>query len=162
MYVFIGAEGKLLSSEIGPVDVRRGQILPCFRIAYIELLEIVILEQDDIRQVAVIAGLACKGNRVLNVGGSGLGDDVQLEIRVHVLLIVLLRRFQSRDIEIGIPCVYGQSILVFGRDVCAFRLCKCRHRSQQGSCHDSRGQNCKKFSLHLIYLRVYTSLRQPV
>ena len=63
-----------------------------------------------------------------NTDITGLGDDVQLEIRVHVLLIVLLRRFQSRDIEIGIPCVYGQSILVFGRDGCAFRLCKCRHR----------------------------------
>jgi hypothetical protein len=75
-------------------------------------LNVVILEKDDIRKCGIILGGTCCSNSCLNIGRSRLLDDVQLEVRI-LLLISCLCSFQSRDVEVLVPCVYGKCVLIF-------------------------------------------------
>ena len=103
---------ELLSSEIRPVYVNAIEICEGIRIIELILLEIVILEKNDVRECAVIAGGTCQSNCVLNIRGLGLLDDVQLEIWVYVLLVVSLSCLKCRDVEVLIPGIYGKGVCI--------------------------------------------------
>ena len=150
MNIIDGAEGKLLGTEVIPVDLRVRKVDPGVRIALIELLEIVILEQNDIRKIAVIARLACQRHGVLNIRGTGLGDDLQLEIRIHVILIICLSRFQRRDVKVCVPCVNGKRVLVLRRNISGRSVGVIRKRSHRnhGSCQYSCSQKRNQSFLH--------------
>ena len=142
MYIVDGAVGKLLSAVVTPVYVCSGEILPCIRIVQMELLEIVILEQYDIRKGAVIARGCCQCNCVLNIGRSGLSDDVQLEVRIDVLLIISLSCFQSRNIEVSVPCIDRQRVLVLRSDIsCGSLFCVYSSRDHR-YCHNRGSKKC--------------------
>ena len=71
-----------------------------------------ILEKNDIRKCAVVAGGACECDRILNIRGLGLLDDVQFEVRVYVLLIISFSCLECRDVEVLIPCIYGKGVCI--------------------------------------------------
>ena len=78
-----------------------------------EVLDVMILEEDDVRQGAQVAGRGSQGDGLFDITGTGLLDDFQLEVGIDIPEGGF-GGLQSRDVEVGIPCVNGQSIVTFG------------------------------------------------
>ena len=70
-----------------------------------------ILEKYDVGKIAVISGLACKSDLLLDVSVTGNLKDLKLEVRV-LLLISSLCSLKCRDIEVSIPCLNCKSVLI--------------------------------------------------
>ena len=104
-----GAVAQLFSAEVVPVDVSAFKALPCVGIIGDEVLDVVILEEDDVGQRAQVAGRGGQSDGLLHVAGTGLLDDLKLEIGIDILEGGF-RGFQSGDVEVGIPGVDGQGV----------------------------------------------------
>ena len=111
MYTVNGAVAQLLSAEVGPVNVCTFKALPAIGVVADESLNVMILEEHDIRQGADISGRAGKRYSLLNVRGAGLKNDFQFEIRVY-FLECSFGGLQGRNVEVCIPGICRQGVVI--------------------------------------------------
>ena len=121
MVAIDGGISQLAAGELVPIQAGVGQVGVDTGEVGDHLVVGVVLHQEKIRQGAVILA-----------GGSGdeLGLDVavdvlfnvQLEVGV-VLLVDSLRLLQSVDVEVGIPCPYGQGLVAVSGGVGGSGIC---------------------------------------
>ena len=110
-----GGVAQLLSAEVIPVDAGIFQIQPGRRIVGHVTLNIVILEQHDIGQVAEVSGRTGGGHTVFHVRGTGYQHELQLEIGIHVCLVVFRGGTQGIAVEVVVPVVHSQLLRQCGR-----------------------------------------------
>ena len=127
-----GAVAQLLSAEVIPVDVSAFESLPCVGIVGDEVLNVVILEKNDIGQGAQVAGRGSQGDGLFDITGTGLLDNFQLEVGVDIP-VGGFSGLQSGDVEVGIPCVDGQGVVVFGEGNAAGQSQK-RNAQRENQC----------------------------
>ena len=122
---------KLLLGEVIPVHIDALDILPGLRIIRDELVEVVILEENDVGEGRIVAGRGCQCDGILDIRGLGLLDDVQLELRI-LLLICLFCRLECRNVEVLIPGIDRKRMLILCCDICgrctALSACCLRRR----------------------------------
>ena len=119
MCVIYHGVGLFQFSEIIPVDIH---ILQIFLIA-------VVLHQNNVRKCAVISSVCCCCKFGLAVVGRCL-NHINLESLV-ILCILLTCNIHSLDVEVLIPCPYGQCVIIITFCIYCCSCCSKRH------CHDT-------------------------
>ena len=98
------AVGKFFLTEIGPVNISTFYRCPCIRIISYIFLDIMILEKNNVGELAVIACTTGCSDSCLDIGRTRYFIDDELEIRIDIGLVIICRCLKCRNVEVSIPC----------------------------------------------------------